>query len=90
MSRMSLPKFILLSTINSTLVTGFWIATGVFLGKNWEDVWEMVDKKPLILLGLLILAGIVLFYATRRHRLLRNQQTPPPESDQAAADSDPG
>lgn len=86
MSRMSFPKFMLLSVINSTAITGFWIAAGVFLGENWEDVWDILGSRPVIVLGLFLLAVIGLIYNMRRRWRKKSQLVMAMSQEQAAAE----
>jgi membrane protein DedA with SNARE-associated domain len=80
MSGMSIPKFLLLSTINSTVITGFWIAAGVLLGENWRTIFDALNESPwLMVIGIaLVVVGVIVY---RRHRRTQHMQEafPPAE-----------
>ena len=88
MSRMPLPKFIILSTINSALVTGFWILAGVFLGENWNEVWDRLNTEHIILIGLILVTIYLVFRVFRRRTQEDPQTITSIEQDRVAVDSD--
>ncbi len=60
MSGIPLPLFLILSGLNSLIVTGIWIFAGYFLGENWREVLGLLDRFEPILMPLLVIAGVVL------------------------------
>lgn len=69
MSRMSLPRFVILSTINSAVVTGFWITVGVLLGENWRDVFELFKtmRWPAAVVFIAVVVVLGVYYMRRRN-----------------------
>ena len=55
-----LPMFLILSGLNSVIVTGIWIFAGYLLGENWREVLTLLDRFEPILTPLLVVAAVVL------------------------------
>jgi membrane protein DedA with SNARE-associated domain len=53
-----LPLFLILSGLNSLIVTGIWIFAGYLLGENWREVLGLLDRFEPILTPLLVVAGV--------------------------------
>jgi membrane protein DedA with SNARE-associated domain len=68
MSSIPLPLFLVLSGLNSLLVTGIWIFAGYFLGENWREVLGLIDRIEPILTPLIIIVmvGAVGWFIARR------------------------
>lgn len=76
MMRMSLPRFIVLTTIGSLVWNLILVYAGKQLGANWEDVTNVVETYALplrIAVVLAFLAGVVWLL---RRRSRRNDATP--------------
>lgn len=58
MCGISLPLFLILSGLNSLIVTGIWIFAGYVLGENWRELLGLLDRFEPILTPLLVIAGI--------------------------------
>ncbi len=74
MARMSLPRFILFTTLGTALWSGLLATAGYFLGQNWEQVlgWvELYQTGFLVVLGLSFLAFI--YFKLIHPRLLRSK-----------------
>ena len=76
MSGMNIPKFLLLSTINSLAITGFWIAAGVLLGENWDTIFDEFNESLWLLIGgvAVVVVGVVVYLKRRRSQ--RSDDTP--------------
>lgn len=57
MSSYPLPLFLLLSGLNSFLVTGVWIFAGYLLGENWEEVLTLLEALEPYTIPILITAA---------------------------------
>jgi membrane protein DedA with SNARE-associated domain len=55
-----LPLFLILSGLNSLIVTGIWIFAGYLMGENWREVLGLLDRFEPILTPLLVVAAVVL------------------------------
>lgn len=68
MSRMSMPKFLLLTTLGSAIWNTVLVYLGAFMGESWEKVVEYFDIYGLVAIGvilLLLVAGGFYFYKKR-------------------------
>ncbi|NDJ76267.1 MAG: DedA family protein [Chloroflexi bacterium] len=64
MKRMPMGKFLLFTTLGSSIWTTILSVAGYTLGKNWEDVLGIVDQYEHVTLALLAL-GVVVFFGKR-------------------------
>jgi len=69
MNRMPLGRFLLFTTIGSTIWTSLLTVGGVILGANWEFVIEIVDQYQKLVLIVLVIAAVV--FVVQRLRGLR-------------------
>ncbi len=69
MNRMPLGRFLLFTTIGSTIWTSLLTIGGVILGANWEFVIEIVDQYQKLVLIVLVIAAVV--FVVQRLRGLR-------------------
>ncbi len=84
MMRMSLLRFIVLTTIGSAIWNLLLIGAGYQLGKNWEDVTDTVERfatvarigAVLLLAAAMPLFGLTLVLALFAERLLLRRWTP--------------
>lgn len=69
MSEMPMPKFLVYTFIGSAIWNTVLVVIGSIVGKNWEKVAEVINKYSkltLILLVILFIAGVVIFYKSRK------------------------
>ncbi|WP_298816117.1 DedA family protein [Chloroflexus sp.] len=69
MNRMPLGRFLLFTTIGSTIWTSLLTIGGVILGANWEFVIEIVDQYQKLVLAVLAITAVV--FVVQRLRGLR-------------------
>lgn len=75
MNRMSLPVFLLFTTLGSLLWNTILGGAGYFLGENWEAVLGIVDKYEkvwLVLLAVVVVAFFAYRIITRKKRIETN------------------
>jgi membrane protein DedA with SNARE-associated domain len=77
MNRMPLSRFLLFTTIGSTIWTSLLTIGGVILGANWEFVIEIVDQYQKLVLVALAIAVVV--FVVQRLRGLRKPMLPQSE-----------
>ncbi len=78
--RLSLPVFLIFTTLSSAIVNAFWVAVGYLLGENWEEILAGFNQYqnvlvPLIVGAALVIAGVVGYRrlrGRRRNTLTRN------------------
>jgi membrane protein DedA with SNARE-associated domain len=69
MSEMPMPKFLIYTTIGSSIWNTVLVIIGSVVGKNWEKVVAAIDKYSkvvLILLIVLFVAGVYIFYKSKK------------------------
>ncbi|MFN3374147.1 MAG: DedA family protein, partial [Chloroflexus sp.] len=69
MNRMPMGRFLLFTTIGSTVWTSLLTIGGVILGANWEFVIEIVDQYQKLVLVVLAITAVV--FVVQRLRGLR-------------------
>jgi membrane protein DedA with SNARE-associated domain len=57
MSKMPLPTFLLLSGLNSLIITGIWIFIGYWLGEHWREALSFITEFEPIITAVLAVAG---------------------------------
>lgn len=67
-TRMSLPRFVLLTTLGSGAWNVLFISAGFALGSSWEDAGQHSDVINYVLYGLIALAIVVLVWKRVRPR----------------------
>jgi membrane protein DedA with SNARE-associated domain len=71
MSRMPMPRFLLLTSIGSAVWTGLLAYAGLLLGENWEQILGFIERYQrlvLVALALAVLAGVVRWVMVARAR----------------------
>jgi membrane protein DedA with SNARE-associated domain len=73
MNRMPLGRFLLFTTLGSTIWTSLLAAAGLILAENWELILDYIDRYQKLTLAVIALA-VVGFVAVRiRSRMLKNR-----------------
>lgn len=75
MKRMPLPRFLIFTTLGSSIWTTVLTVSGYFLGENWGDILGYVDKYQKV--TLVVLACVAAGYVVMR---LRDRRLNPPET----------
>ena len=86
MNRMSMKKFVVYTTIGSTVWNTFLGVGGMILGENWEDLMELVDRYSKVTYAIIGVVLIVLFFI-RLRSYLQNRNAAAPTTP-AIADSE--
>lgn len=69
MDRMSLKKFILYTTIGSTVWNTFLAVGGMILGENWEDLMRLIERYSKATYAIIAVILVVLFVIRLRSYL---------------------
>lgn len=75
MNRMPMRKFLLYTTIGSTVWNTFLAVGGYILGENWEDLMHLIERYSKVTYAIIGVALIVLF-VMRVRNYLQNRNTP--------------
>ena len=76
MQRMSIPKFLLFTTMGTAIWSAILGYAGVVLGENWEEILEIVDQYERATAAVLIVL-VVAFVALRLRQMRRNRMASP-------------
>ncbi|NLE51518.1 MAG: DedA family protein [Chloroflexi bacterium] len=76
MQRMSMPKFLLFTTMGTAIWSAILGYAGVVLGENWEEILEIVDQYERATAAVLIVL-VVAFVALRLRQMRRNRMASP-------------
>lgn len=69
MAKMSLPSFLLLTTVGTAIWNIVLVFLGSFAGASWETIagyFDIYSKIALVIIGVLLLLAVFLFYKKRR------------------------
>lgn len=75
MQRMSMPKFLLFTTLGTAIWSGILGYAGVLLGENWEEILDIVDRYEKATAVVLIVL-VVVFVGYRLRDMRRKRSTP--------------
>jgi membrane protein DedA with SNARE-associated domain len=75
MQRMSMPKFLLFTTMGTAIWSGILGYAGVLLGENWEEILDIVDRYEKATAVVLIVL-VVVFVGYRLRDMRRKRSTP--------------
>jgi membrane protein DedA with SNARE-associated domain len=75
MQRMSMPKFLLFTTMGTAIWSGILGYAGVLLGENWEEILDIVDRYEKATAAVLIVL-VVVFVGYRLRDMRRKRSTP--------------
>jgi membrane protein DedA with SNARE-associated domain len=80
MSKMPLPTFLLLSGLNSLVITGIWIFIGYWLGENWREALRFIsDFEPIITVVLAVaVVALVGWWLAKRIGWVKGRQAQMP------------
>ncbi len=88
MNRMSMKKFVLYTTIGSTVWNTFLGVGGMILGENWEDLMELVDRYSKVTYAIIGVVLIILFFIRLRSYLQNRNANAATPTTSAVADSE--
>ncbi|MDO4242059.1 MAG: DedA family protein [Microbacteriaceae bacterium] len=75
--KMSQGAFLLLTAAGSLIWNAVWILAGFWLGDNWEQVGDIIDRFKYVIIG--ILAILIIIWLIRK--IIKRKQATPGSSD---------
>lgn len=74
---MSLPRFLLFTTLGSAIWSGALAYAGMLLGENWHDVTGFIEQYQdiVIILGVVLVVAVVAWFIYRRMRQRAGETT---------------